>query len=87
MNRNEQETTKKSKKRFNIFDWYYRSGKNNDKADINALKTPSVVNFFKLVWFKLNKLFTANIIFAIGNFPIIFLLIAISGMFDKYSYF
>ncbi|MBO5379927.1 MAG: hypothetical protein J6A90_06350 [Clostridia bacterium] len=86
MNRNEQETTKKPKKRFNIFDWYYRNGKNNDKADINALKTPSVVNFFKLVWFKLNKLFTANIIFAIGNFPVVFLLIAISGMFDKYSY-
>ncbi len=86
MNQNEHENSKKARKRFNIFDWYYRKGKANDKADINALKTPSIVNFFKLVWFKINKLFTANIIFAFGNFPIVFLLIAISGMFDKYSY-
>lgn len=86
MNNNEQEINNKPKKRFNIFDWYYKRGKANEKADINALKTPSVVNFFKLAWFKFNKLLTANIIFAFGNFPIVFLLIAISGMFDKYSY-
>lgn len=86
MNRNEQENTNKPKKRFNIFDWYYRKGKANEKADINALKSPSIVNFFKLVWFKFNKLLTANIIFAFGNFPIVFMLIAISGMLDKYSY-
>ncbi len=79
-------TNKKTKKKFNIFDWYYRQGKGSDKADINALKTPSIANFFKLVWFKLNKLFSANIIFVFGNFPIIFLLLAISGIFDKYSY-
>lgn len=83
---NEQEKNKKPKKRFNIFDWYYKKGRNDDKADINALKKPTLVNFFKLVWFKFNKLLAANIIFAVGNFPIVFLLIAISGMFDKYSY-
>ena len=86
MNQNEHENPKKARKRFNIFDWYYRKGRENDKADVNALKSPSIANFFKLVWFKINKLFIANIIFAIGNFPIVFLLIAISGMFDKHSY-
>ena len=85
MNQSEN-TSKKPKKRFNIFDWYYNRGKGSDKADINALKTPSIANFFKLVWFKLNKLFSANLLFVFGNFPIIFLLLAISGMFDKYSY-
>lgn len=79
-------TSRKAKKKFNIFDWYYNRGKGSDKADINALKTPSIANFFKLVWFKLNKLFSANLLFVFGNFPIIFLLLAISGMFDKYSY-
>ena len=83
---NNSNNTKKPKKKFNIFDWYYRQGKGSDKADINALKTPSVLNFFKLVWSKLSKLFTANIIFVFGNFPIIFLLLAVSGIFDKYSY-
>ena len=77
-------TSKKTKKRFNIFDWYYRQGKGSDKADINALKTPSIVNFFKLIWFKLNKLFSANLLFVFGNFPLIFLLLGISGIFDKH---
>ena len=79
-------TSRKAKKKFNIFDWYYNRGKGSDKADINALKTPSIAIFFKLVWFKLNKLFSSNLLFVFGNFPIIFLLLAISGMFDKYSY-
>lgn len=82
----ENKNTKKQKKKFNIFDWYYKQGKGSDKADINALKAPTVANFFKLVWFKLNKLFSANLIFVFGNFPIIFLLLAVSGIFDKYSY-
>ena len=82
----ENKSTKKHKKKFNIFDWYYKQGKGSDKSDINALKEPTIVNFFKLVWFKLNKLFSANLIFVFGNFPIIFLLLAVSGIFDKYSY-
>lgn len=77
---------KKGKKRFNLFDWYYRQGKDSNKADINALKEPSVVNFFKLLWFKLGKLFSANLIFVFGNFPIFFLLLGISQFFDKSSY-
>ena len=33
---------KQPKKRFNIFDWYYRQGKASDKEDINALKERSL---------------------------------------------
>ena len=52
-----QKNTNKPRKKFNIFDWYYKQGKGKDKADFNALKDPSTVNFFKLCWYKLNKLF------------------------------
>ena len=81
-----QNENKNNKKRFNLFDWYYRQGKGSDKADINALKTPSIANFFKLLWFKLGKLLSANLIFVFGNFPIFFFLLGISAIFDKLSY-
>lgn len=82
MNQNENN----NKKRFNLFDWYFRKGKDSNKSDINALKDPSLVNFFKLLWFKLGKLLTTNLIFIFGNFPIFFLLLGISRIFDTQSY-
>lgn len=75
----------KTKKRFNLFDWFYRQGKGSDKADINALKTPNIPTFFKLLWSKFGKLMSANIIFVFGNFPLAFLLLALSGWFDTIS--
>lgn len=83
MSQNENKT---NKKRFNLFDWYYRQGKGSDKADINALKSPSFLNFFKLIWFKLGKLLSANLIFVFGNFPIFFFLLGVSAIFDRLSY-
>lgn len=77
---------KNKKKRFNLFDWYYRKGKESEKSDINALKSPSFVNFFKLLWFKMGKFLTTNLIFVFGNFPIFFLLLGLSKMFDTLSY-
>lgn len=83
---NENETNdKKQKKRFNLFDWYYKGGKDSDKKEINALKTPSIKNFFILLWRKLSKLLSANLIFVFGNFPLFFLLLAISGFLDNFS--
>ncbi|MBQ7760819.1 MAG: hypothetical protein IJ400_02075 [Clostridia bacterium] len=76
---------KKTKKRFNIFDWYYKGGKESDKKEINALKKPSIKNFFILLWRKLTKLLSANLIFVFGNFPLFFLLLAVSGFLDKFS--
>ena len=76
---------KQPKKRFNIFDWYYRQGKASDKEDINALKEPSVINFFKLLWSKLGKLISANLIMVFGNFPLFFILIAMSNILSQSS--
>lgn len=79
----EKQEEKPKKKRFNFYDWCYRQGKENDKADINALKDPSVKNFFRLLWGRLGKLISANIIVIFGNFPIFFVLIAMSNVLSE----
>lgn len=76
----------KKKKRFNIFDWYYaREGKGVDDDGFVATDNPSFKNFFKLLWRKLGKLMTCNLIFIFFNFPIIFLIIAMSGVLTAQS--
>lgn len=82
MKENENNTTEK-KKKFNLFDWYYRQGKISDKEDINVLKDPGISNFFKLLWKRLGKLLSANLIITFGNFPIFFVLIALSNVFSE----
>lgn len=72
------------KKKFNLFDWYFKgAGKDNDKLDVNILEKPNITNFFKVLWKKLGKLLSANLLFIFGNFPIFFFLIALSGIFSK----
>ena len=72
------------KKRFNIFDWYFKGvNKDNDKLDVNALEKPNITNFFKVLWKKLGKLLSANLIFVFGNFPLFFILIALSGILSE----
>ena len=83
MKNNTQNGNKKS--RFNIFDWFYRQGKVNDKEGVNALKDPSIFNFFKLVGARFGKLISANLIITFGNFPIFFVLIAMSNILSESS--
>ena len=61
-----------TKKGFNIFDWYFKGvNKDNDKLDVNALEKPNITNFFKVLWKKLGKLLSANLIFVFGNSKIL----------------
>ena len=74
------------KKKFNIFDWYYkREGKGIENDDFNPLKEPTFKNFFKLLWRKLGKLMSGNMFFILVNFPIAFLVIAMSGVLTSQS--
>ena len=79
MNENENST---KKKKFNIFDWYFKGGKDSGKLDVNALEKPTLKNFFKVLWKKLGKLFSCNLLFVFCNFPIFFFLLAVSGLFS-----
>lgn len=72
------------KKKFNLFDWYFKgANKDNDRLDINVLEKPNFANFFKVLWKKLGKLLSANLLFIFGNFPIFFFLIALSGFLSE----
>ena len=80
----EEQTPKK--KKFNIFDWYYNREKNDAKDDnFNPSKEPTFKNFFKLLWRKLNKLTSCNLFFIFANFPLIFLIIGMSGILTTQS--
>lgn len=72
------------KKKFNLFDWYFKGKeKENDKLDINALENPNFSTFFKVLWKKLSKLLSANLLFVFGNFPVFFLILALSAVFTE----
>ena len=67
------------KKKFNIFDRLYGTdgpGVDNDEPPV--LEDPSLINFFKLTWRKLWKVFSVNLIYIFGNFPLLFLAVYIS---------
>lgn len=73
------------KKKFNIFDWYFKREGKGEPDDINALEKPNIKNFFKLAWRRLGKLMSANIIYIVANFPIFFLIFAMSGILSEKS--
>lgn len=81
-----EESSTPKKKKFNIFDWYYRDGKGAEGESLNLLKEPTVKNGFKAVWRRLGKLMSANLLFIFGNFPIFFIILAMSGIFSSSSY-
>lgn len=74
------------KRRFSIFNVFYREGKEQKTDNIDVLKEPTIKNMFKLMGRKIGKLLSANIIFIVSNFPIFFLLIAMSGILGDSSY-
>ena len=81
-----EELSTPKKKKFNIFDWYYkREGKGIDDDGFDPLKEPTFKNFFKLLWRKLGKLMNCNILFILVNFPIAFLIISMSGVLTSQS--
>lgn len=74
-----QEKKQKKRSAFNIFSKAYEDGKGVDKDETPICDDPSFVNFFKLIGRKANQLLTVNIIMIVGNFPLFFLLLGMSG--------
>lgn len=73
------EESEPKKRKFNIFDRLYGTdGPGVADDELSVLEDPSLVNFFKLTWRKLWKLFSVNLIYIFGNFPLLFLAIYIS---------
>lgn len=78
MNRNNrdfdryEEENKPKRKRFSLVGLQFRDGKGVEKDELNVLQDPSLANFFKLCGRKLSRLFSINLTYIFGNFPIFF---------------
>ncbi len=78
----EQEQAEKraaKKAKFNIFSKSGKDGKGVEKDEIPISDQPTLKNFFVLVGRKMNQLLSVNILMIVGNFPVVFLLLGMSG--------
>ncbi|MBE6666362.1 MAG: hypothetical protein E7603_09140 [Ruminococcaceae bacterium] len=71
---------KPKKKRRGLFSGYEKDGKGIDKDDV--ITKYDFLSFFKLYFRRFIKLIWVNALYIVGNFPIFFLLLAISGIFS-----
>ena len=72
---------KKKKKKFSFFASYEKDGKGVEKDDI--ITKYDFLSFFKLYFRRFIKLIWVNALYIVGNFPIFFLLLALSGFFSN----
>lgn len=69
----------KKKKKFNIFDYYNFNRRDAQKDDLgNVLEHPDTKTFFKLLGRKFYQLISVNLFILLGNFPVFFVLFALS---------
>ncbi len=73
---------KKETSRFNPFAWMTRDGIGVEDDEPPILESPGIKNYFKLIGRRFNQIVTINIMLLIGNFPIIFGLMVLSGYFS-----
>ena len=66
------------KKKFNLFSGYNKDGKEIKKEDV--IKNYDFFTFFKLYGRRFIKLIWVNALYIMGNFPIFFMLLALSGL-------
>lgn len=71
----------KKKKKFRLFGRSYnKDGPGVDKDELKALENPTILNFFKLFKRKLGRLVSVNLLFILGNFPILFIMTVLSRL-------
>lgn len=68
------------KKKFGFFSSYMKDGKGIEKEDV--ITKYDFFNFFKLYSRRFVKLIWVNALYIVGNFPVFFLLLALSGIFS-----
>ena len=66
-----------NKKRFRLFD-LSKDGRGISKMRAEE-KKGSLRHFFRLLWTNMGKLVSANMFFVLGNFPFLFIILALSG--------
>lgn len=73
------EKQKEKREKFNIFNRSNKDGKGVEKDETPICDEPTLKNFFVFIGRKINQLLSVNILMVFGNFPIFFLLLAMSG--------
>ncbi len=73
------------KKKWSLFGGLYRDGKGVSKDEENITKNPTFANFFKLSFRTGGRFLSLNLTYVLGNFPIFFILLAMSGYFSRAS--
>ena len=68
-------------RKWGFFSSYAKDGKGVKKEDI--ITNYNLINFFKLYARRFSKLVWVNALYIVGNFPLIFLMIALSNYFSK----
>ena len=68
------------KKKFNLFNFMNRDGKGVEKGtELKVLEKPNAINFFKLLGRNFNVITSVNLFYVFGNFPVFFLILALTG--------
>ena len=81
----EQAEKKAQKSKFNIFNRAYQDGKGVEKDELTIAQNPTFLNFFKLVGRKINPMLSLNLMYILGNFPIFFFLLYLTGYFSIHT--
>ncbi|MBQ8370061.1 MAG: DUF624 domain-containing protein [Clostridia bacterium] len=82
----EAEELAEKKKKFNLFDKFApKESKGVDPDEIPIADQPTLLNFFKFIGRKFNQILTANIMLVVGNFPIFFFILAMSGYLSDFT--
>lgn len=78
--RNDLEEEIAPKKKFRLFgNSYNKDGPGVDKDEVKALDNPTIGNFFKLFRRKIGRLISVNLLYILGNFPLIFFFIQMTS--------
>jgi len=79
MSKNQYNNGNGDEKRPSFFERIRREREEISPDEPKILDKPNIPNFFKLLGRKINTLLTVNLMYVFGNFPIFFVLFAISG--------
>lgn len=82
---NFREKANPNKKRFNLYEFFSGSGDGHGVSKDDRITDYSVVNFFKLYGRNFGKIVRLNLLYILGNFPILFYLFARSGNISRPS--
>lgn len=67
------------REKFNIYNIFFNKTALHDAESLSD-KPKNIRNFFPMLWQNFSRVFYSNLIYVIGNFPIFFLILAISGL-------